>query len=64
MTQEPAPQRMRAEVAASWERSAAAGVAVEPGLGTGHDGRRGTARSARGPPAGAGAAAAGRRARP
>lgn len=31
MTQEPAPQRMRAEVAASWERSAAAGVAVGQG---------------------------------
>lgn len=31
MTQEPAPQRMRAEVAASWERSAAAGVEVEQG---------------------------------
>lgn len=28
MTQEPAPPRMRAEVAASWERSAAAGVDV------------------------------------
>lgn len=28
MTQEPAPHRMRAEIAASWERSAAAGVDV------------------------------------